>query len=92
VPSSQQEVVVFSELMVCDCAKFVVLSSFLQLKTETKDPRQKPDSISLRKTELEDFIAHNYSTQSLNSTQLSKQKLMEILDKVSWFSVLVFSL
>ena len=35
------------------------------------------------KTDLDNHIAHNYSTQSLNSTELSKQKLKEILNKVA---------
>ena len=51
------------------------------LKTETKVPREKHESISVNNMELDNFIAHNYSSQYLNSTELSKRKLKEILDK-----------
>jgi hypothetical protein len=62
----------------------------LQLRTQTKAPREKPDSVAVSKMELDNCIAHNYSTQSLNSTELSKRKLKEVLSKVRDFLLIFY--
>jgi hypothetical protein len=42
-------------------------------------------TIAVDRTELFNQTAHNYSIQSLNSTELAKEKLRQMLDKVSYF-------
>lgn len=51
------------------------------LKTQAKEPKRRPQTIAVDMTELHQQTAHNYSIQTLNSTELAKEKLRHALEK-----------
>lgn len=51
------------------------------LRTRTIEPKRRPHTIAVDMTELHQQTAHNYSIQTLNSTELAKEKLREVLAK-----------
>lgn len=53
-----------------------------QLKTQAKEPKRRSQTIAVDMTELHQQTAHNYSIQTLNSTELAKEKLRNVLEKV----------
>lgn len=51
------------------------------LKTQAKEPKRRSQTIAVDMTELHQQTAHNYSIQTLNSTELAKEKLRNVLEK-----------
>ncbi|KAL9960808.1 hypothetical protein ACROYT_G034311 [Oculina patagonica] len=51
------------------------------LRTRTTEPKRRPQTIAVDITELHQQTAHNYSIQTLNSTELAKEKLRQVLAK-----------
>ncbi|XP_020606074.1 uncharacterized protein FLJ43738-like [Orbicella faveolata] len=49
------------------------------LRTRTTEPKRRPQTIAVDMTELHQQTAHNYSIQTLNSTELAKEKLRQVL-------------
>ena len=64
-----------------------LLTNYLsfQLKTQTTEPKKRPHTIAIDMADLHQQTAHNYSIQTLNSTELAKEKLREVLEKVCLF-------
>ena len=58
------------------------LIRLFQLKTQAKEPKRRSQTIAVDMTELHQQTAHNYSIQTLNSTELAKEKLRNVLEKV----------
>ena len=54
----------------------------LQMRTRTTEPKRRPHTIAVDMTDLHQYTAHNYSIQTLNSTELAKEKLREVLARV----------
>lgn len=51
------------------------------LRTRTTERKRRPQTIAVDMTELHQQTAHNYSIQTLNSTELAKAKLRQVLSK-----------
>ena len=63
--------------MLLTCSMF-----WFQLRTRTTERKRRPQTIAVDMTELHQQTAHNYSIQTLNSTELAKEKLRQVLSKV----------
>ena len=55
------------------------------MRTRTTEPKRRPHAIAVDMTDLHQYTAHNYSIQTLNSTELAKEKLREVLARVCMY-------
>mgnify|MGYP001796518995 CR=1 FL=1 len=67
----------------CFWAKILDTIIFLQMRTRTREPKKRPQTIAVDIGELHLKTAHNYSIQTFNSTEHARDKLRQILNKVS---------
>lgn len=61
------------------------LMFLFQLRTRTTEPKRRPQTIAVDMSELHQQTAHNYSIQTLNSTELAKERLRQVLAQVCVF-------